>query len=100
MDSLTLTSVYTYAMITICADSWNSRSVLWPMMFFGAAINRLEKKVTPRFSSDFSPETPVWRWAPPDSFFFGSSRATTAPPRRRRRDPAPDIDRGVTHACP
>ena len=37
MDSLTLTSVYTYAMITICADSWNSRSVLWPMMFFGAA---------------------------------------------------------------
>ena len=34
MDSLTLTSVYTYAMITICADSWNSRSVLWPMMFF------------------------------------------------------------------
>ena len=26
MDSLTLTSVYTYAMITICADSWNSRS--------------------------------------------------------------------------
>ena len=24
-------------MITICADSWNSRSVLWPMMFFGAA---------------------------------------------------------------
>ena len=37
MDSLTLTCVYTYAMITICADSWNSRSVLWPMMFFGAA---------------------------------------------------------------
>ena len=37
MDSLTLTSVYTYAMITICADSWNSRSVLWPMIFFGTA---------------------------------------------------------------
>ena len=62
MDSLTLTSVYTYAMITICADSWNSRSVLWPMMFFGAAkfpwdtskfffsINRLGKNVA-RISS-------------------------------------------------
>ena len=52
------------------------------------------------FSSEFSLESPVWRWAPPDSFFLGSSRATTASPRRRRRDLAADIDRGVTHACP
>ena len=86
MDSLTLTSVYTYAMITICADSWNSRSVLWPMMFFGAAINRLEKKVTPRFSSDFSRKRQFGAGHPRTRFFL-AARA-----RRRRR---PDADAAI-----
>ena len=56
MDSLTLTCVYTYAMITICADSWNSRSVLWPMIFFGTAkfpwvikLNRINHSRTSKF---------------------------------------------------
>ena len=82
MDSLTLTSVYTYAMITICADSWNSRSVLWPMIFFGTAkfpwvikLNRINHSRTSKFFSQLIVLEKTSRGfpflVPPNTQFFG-----------------------------
>ena len=54
MDSLTLTSVYTYAMITICADSWNSRSVLWANdVFWGSKVSLSAGESIPQDTSKF-----------------------------------------------
>ena len=54
MDSHTLTSVYTYAMITICADSWNSRSVLWANdVFWGSKVSLSAGESIPQDTSKF-----------------------------------------------